>query len=198
MEGHSRGMDNVEPIVLAARDLGIKHVAVYAFSTENWKRAEAEVSYLMDIFEKMARNDLKKMGKEGVAVRFVGQRERFRPSLQEIMKEVEEESPKDPHITLWICLSYGGRAELAAAAKRAAEVGEITEESIAAHLWSAGMPEPDIIIRTGGAKRLSNFLLWQGAYSELFFVDKHWPAFTPEDLKKIVGEFAKRERRMGK
>jgi undecaprenyl diphosphate synthase len=199
MEGHLRGKENIEPIVLAARDIGIRHIAVYAFSTENWKRSEEEVSYLMDIFEAMTKDDIRRLAKEGVAVRFVGQRERFRPSLQALMNETEAQSPAQPRVTLWVCLSYGGRAEIIQAVERlVADDAAVTEELLAKNLWTAGMPDPDLIIRTGGAKRLSNFLLWQSAYSELFFVDKHWPQFTPEDLKMVVDEYIERERRMGK
>jgi len=114
------------------------------------------------------------------------------------MRAAEEKSLADPKITLWICLSYGGRAEIVHAAAEAAKDGSVTEKTLAAHLWTAGMPDPDIIIRTGGAQRLSNFLLWQSAYSELFFITTYWPAFTKKDLEKILGEYAARERRMGK
>lgn len=198
-EGHRRGMNNVEPIVLAARDLGIKHIVLYAFSTENWNRAKDEVSYLMGIFEEMARTRLARLTEEGVRVRFVGQRERFSESLRHAMHDAEEKSPSEPKITLWICLSYGGRADIAQAASAlAAEHAEITEGSLANHLWTAGMPDPDLIIRTSGEHRLSNFLSWQSAYSELFFPTVHWPAFTKADLESILNEYSTRERRMGK
>ena len=115
------------------------------------------------------------------------------------MDDAEKKSPHDAKLTLWVCLSYGGRAEIVAAANAAATAGEtITEESLQAHLWSAGMPEPDLIIRTGGEKRLSNFLSWQSVYSELFFVEKYWPDFTDDDLKNIIDEYGKREKRLGK
>lgn len=199
-EGHRRGMANVKKIARAARDLGIKHMVVYGFSTENWNRSKDEVRYLLGIFESTIRENLKAMAtKEKSAVRFVGQRKRFPPSLQNAMREVEEQNPKHPRHTLWICLSYGSRAEIVAAARRISEKREkITEHSLARHLWTAGMPDPDLIIRTSGEQRLSNFLLWQGAYSELFFVKKHWPAFTRADLQKILREYAGRERRMGR
>ncbi len=197
-EGHRRGMDNVEPIVFAARDLGIRHMVVYAFSTENWNRAKGEVSYLMGIFESMARERLAKYRDEGVAVRFVGQKERLSPSLQGAMRDLEAKNPEEPKLTLWICISYGGRAEIVQAAQAVQDAKEkITEDTLEKHLWTSGMPAPDLIIRTSGEKRLSNFLLWQGAYSELFFVEKHWPAFTETDLKKVLSEYATRERRIG-
>jgi undecaprenyl diphosphate synthase len=199
LEGHRRGFDNVEPIALHARDRGIKHVVVYAFSTENWNRSPEEVSYLMDIFETMSKEPLRRLTKEGIAIRFVGERERFSESLQRAMQNAEAGSPGDVRTTLWICLSYGGRADIVQAARKIAETKEaITEDSLSRSLWTAGMPDPDLIIRTGGEHRLSNFLLWQSAYSELFFERAYWPAFTPADLDRVLGEYASRERRMGK
>ena len=198
LEGHRRGFENLRPIVLAARDFGITHVIVYAFSTENWNRSKDEVSYLMGIFENMAHESLSQLSEEGVAVRFAGQRERFSENLQSAMQRAEAGSPAHPRITLWICLSYGGKAEIVLAAQKAAESGTaITEESLSRFLWTAGMPDPDLIIRTGGEQRLSNFLLWQAAYSEFFFLKTYWPAFTSGDLKNILEEYSQRERRMG-
>ncbi|PIR84029.1 di-trans,poly-cis-decaprenylcistransferase [Candidatus Kaiserbacteria bacterium CG10_big_fil_rev_8_21_14_0_10_51_14] len=197
-EGHRRGMDNMEPIVRAARDIGIRHVVVYAFSTENWNRSKDEVSYLMKIFESTARERLAKFKDEGIAVHFIGQRERFSPTLQDAMSKTEEKNPADPLLTVWVCISYGGRAEIVEAAQSAAKQGEITEETISENLWTHGMPDPDLIIRTGGDERLSNFLPWQSVYSELFFLKTYWPAFTPEDLKNVLDKYATRERRMGK
>lgn len=199
LEGHRRGMDNLEPIARAARDMGIRHMVVYAFSTENWNRSNEEVSYLMKIFESMARERLAKFRNEGVAVRFVGQRERFSLTLQNVMRKTEEKNPRDPMLTLWMCISYGGRAEIVQAAEAAAKDKEtITEKTISKHLWTAGMPDPDLIIRTGGERRLSNFLLWQSAYSELFFLKTYWPAFTKADLETVLKKYTLRERRMGK
>ncbi|OGG48733.1 di-trans,poly-cis-decaprenylcistransferase [Candidatus Kaiserbacteria bacterium RIFCSPHIGHO2_02_FULL_54_11b] len=198
-EGHRRGMDNLEPIAHAARDLGIRHMVVYAFSTENWNRSKEEVSYLMGIFESTARERLAKFSKENIAVRFIGQKERFSSSLQDAMRQAEEKNPENPKLTVWVCISYGSKAEIVEAAQAALEANEtITEESLGKHLWTAGMPDPDLIIRTGGEQRLSNFLLWQGAYSELFFLKTHWPAFTAGDLATVLKEYAERERRMGK
>ena len=197
-EGHLRGMNNLEPIAHATRDAGIRHLVVYAFSTENWNRSKEEVSYLMKIFESTIRERLATFSEEGIAVRFVGQKERFAGSIQNAMLEVEKKNPNDPALTLWICISYGGRAEIVDAARAVADEGNVlTEESLTAHLWTKGMPEPDLIIRTGGEQRLSNFLLWQGAYSELFFVKTYWPAFTANDLQAILAEYTARERRRG-
>lgn len=199
LEGHRRGFDNIELIVRAARDLGVGHLAVFAFSTENWNRAPDEVSYLMNLFETLVEEHFSKLASEGVAVRFVGQRGRLSEKIRDVMGRVEQSAPEAPRITLWVCFSYGGKADIAQAARRAgSRGGEITEASLAKNLWTAGMPDPDLIIRTGGEKRVSNFLLWQGAYSELFFVDAYWPAFTADDLRAVLAEYAMRERRLGK
>jgi undecaprenyl diphosphate synthase len=191
-------MENIEPIVLAARDFGVEHVIVYAFSTENWSRSEGEISFLMQIFEGKLQEGLKRLSKDRGAVRFIGQRDRLKQSLQDSMGRAEANNPADPQIILWICLSYGGKADIAQAAQAAAKQSEITEETITENLWTRGMPDPDLIIRTGGEQRISNFLIWQAAYSELFFVKAYWPAFTKEDLKAVLDEYAVRERRMGK
>jgi len=199
LEGHRAGTEAVKTVVRAAGERGIKHLAVFAFSTENWQREPAEVSYLMGLFMEMAKLHAEELAQEGARTRFVGQRERFSPELQKAMDDIEQKTAHNDKITLWICLSYGGRAEIVAAAKALAAAGqEITEESLRGYFWSADMPDPDIIIRTGGEKRLSGFLLWQSAYSELFFIDKYWPDFGKEDLEAVLSEYAARERRMGK
>lgn len=199
LQGHRKGLDAIEPVARAARDAGIRHLVIYAFSLDNWKRTKEEVSYLMDIFEEMAREPLARLAEERIAARFVGDRERFPASLQQAMRDAENGSPEQPALTLFICMSYSGRAEIAHAARSAADAGEeLCEDSIARHLWTAGMPDPDLIIRTGGAKRLSDFLPWQSIYSELYFIEKFWPDFTPADLHAALDEYATRERRRGK
>ena len=199
LEGHRTGSDKLKDMVRLVRSHGIKHFAVYAFSTENWNREPAEVSYLMELSRELIHKEMSELGKEGVRIRFAGQRERFSAGLQQSMNDIEEETLQNDAITLWCCLSYGGRAEIVAAARAAAaEGGEITEDSLARHLWTAGMPEPDIIIRTGGERRLSGFLTWQSVYSELFFSDTLWPDFKEEEFDSILAEFATRERRNGK
>ena len=198
LEGHRRGADKLKDTVRFAHKHGVKHLAVYAFSTENWNREPAEVSYLMDLFRELVKKELKKMGEEGVRIRFAGQNERFSDDLQQAIGDVEKETEGNEAITLWVCLSYGGRAEIVAAADAAAKKGEVTEESLLHLLWTSEMPEPDIIIRTGGEKRLSGFLTWQSVYSELFFTDTLWPDFTEKEFDTILAEFASRERRRGK
>lgn len=198
LAGHTEGLTTLEHATRWIQKAGSKHLIVYAFSTENWKRTPEEVSYLMNLLLKAATEQLARLSKEGVRVRFVGERDKLSEELRSAIAKVEEES-KNGTFTLWVCLSYGGRAEIVEAARVMQKSGEeITEESFAEHLWTAGMPDPDIIIRTGGAERLSNFLLWQGAYSELFFTDVFWPDFSETELKRILDEYGTRERRMGK
>lgn len=199
LEGHRRGFENLKEAARWVRDRGIPHFVAYAFSTENWNRSPEEVAYLMDIFRNAIRESREELGKEGVRVRFLGQRERFSQDIQDGMRETEEATAVNSKMTMWICLSYGGRAEItAAAAAVAAEGTEISEDAIRSHMWSADMPDPDIIVRTSGEHRLSNFLLWQAAYAELFFIKPHWPDFSEAILDEILAEFAARERRHGK
>lgn len=199
LEGHRRGFENLKSVARFVRDRGIPHLVVFAFSTENWNRTEAEVSYLMDIFRDAIRDSGDELGKEHIRTRFIGQRERFSEDIREGMRETEEKTASNSKLTLWICLSYGARAEIAAAAEALRNSDTpISEETLRAHFWSTEMPDPDIIIRTGGAQRLSNFLLWQAAYSELFFLEPHWPDFDEKLLDGVLAEYAERERRMGK
>jgi undecaprenyl diphosphate synthase len=196
LEGHRRGYDRSLECARWVRDRGIPHLVVYAFSTENWNREAEEVSYLMDLLREAAEKGLRELGKENIRIRFVGTRDRLSPDLIQSMERVEKESAHNT-FTLWICLSYGGRAEIVAAAQAASQE-VITEESLSRHLWTAEMPEPDIIVRPGGEKRLSGFLTWKSVYSELFFLDSHWPDFSEQQLDSILTEYTKRERRNGK
>ncbi|MFZ2555248.1 MAG: polyprenyl diphosphate synthase [Minisyncoccia bacterium] len=199
LEGHRRGFELLKDAARWVRDRGVPHLAVFAFSTENWNRTAEEVSYLMDIFRDAIRDSSDELGKEGIRVRFIGERERFADDIKKGIVEAEEKTKENTKMTLWICLSYGARAEIVAAAQAAsAHDGMLTEELLRQHFWSAEMPDPDIIIRTGGARRLSNFLLWQAAYSELFFIEPFWPDFSEKILDEILAEYAERERRMGK
>lgn len=199
LEGHTRGFDNLMTIARAVHARGIAHMAVYAFSTENWQRSAEEVAYLMDIYRAVIRDTAEQLGAEGVRVRFVGQRERFAKDMQESMRAAEEQTAHNTGMTLWVCLSYGARAEIVEAARTVSSGGVLlTEESCRAALWTADMPDPDIIVRTGGEQRLSNFLLWQAAYSELFFLKPYWPDFDEAQLGAVLAEYAERERRHGK
>lgn len=200
LEGHRVGLrDTLKSTIRAVRERGIPHFAAFMLSTENWNRSAEEVNYLMDLFREGIKNEFRELGGEGVRIRFVGQRERFSGDIQQMMADVERETAGNDKLTFWACLSYGGRAEILEAAKALQESsGVITEESFEKHLWTAGMPDPDIIIRTSGEQRLSGFLTWKGTYSELFFIDRHWPDFDAATLDGILGEYAERERRMGK
>lgn len=199
LEGHQVGLRKaLRGAIRFIRARGVKHLIVYMFSTENWKRDPAEVSYLMELFREAVKKEMREMAEEGTRIRFVGQRERFSADLQEAMGTLERETEQNDAMTLWCCLSYGGRAEITAAARAAAKEGEITEEVISQHLWTTGMPDPDIIIRTGGNQRLSNFLTWQSVYSELFFTETYWPDFSEKEFDSILAEYAARERRHGK
>ncbi len=197
-EGHRRGFNNLVTLCKHAKKRGIKHLVVYAFSTENWNRMPKEISYLMGLFRNMLTEKIEELKKEKIAVKIVGQKERFSTDIQRMIENINKETEDMSEMTAWACLSYGGRAEIVAAAQKAARSGEITEETLTENLWTAGMPDPDIIIRTGKEKRLSNFLLWQVAYSELFFSDTHCPAFSTEEFDTIIEEYAKRERRKGR
>ena len=198
LQGHTKGYENVLACMRWVRDRGVKHLVVYAFSTENWKRTEEEVSYLMEIAHQALLHDAPKLSQEGFSIRFVGDRSLLKIDMQESMRRVEEDTSASDALTLWVCLSYGARAEIVAAAHAMVQKGlVITEEALREHFWSADMPDPDLIIRTGGEKRLSNFLLWQAAYSELFFIEPRWPDFTEEHLKSILEEYAVRVRRFG-
>lgn len=198
-EGHNEGYKKFQDVVRWAREAGIPHVAAYAFSAENWKRSEEEVGYLMKLFRFILDNETKKMIDERVRVCFVGDRARFAEDIQKGMEKMELATSKDYDITLHIAMSYGGRAEIVAATNALLSEGAqpVTEEEFSKRLWSYPMPDPDILIRTGGEKRLSGFLPWQTIYSELFFVDAWWPEFSQEIFDGIISEFNTRERRMG-
>jgi undecaprenyl diphosphate synthase len=198
LEGHQKGLDVFLDIVRYVREEEIPHAVFYAFSTENWKRAEAEVSYLMTLFSGLLVRLSEELEEQGVRVRIVGRRQDFSPELQKQMDELEEKSKEYTKTTIWIALSYGGRAEIIEAVNQAIKNGaEVDGESFETLLWTAGMPDPDMIVRTSGEQRLSNFLPWQSAYSEFYFIEKHWPALTKADFKDILLQYEKRQRRHG-
>lgn len=199
-EGHRVGYGTLTKVVGWVREAGVPHVVVYAFSTENWQRSEDEVGYLMKLFRFVVDTEVDRMVSERVRVRFVGERERFPKDLQEGMARIEAATEKAYDITLHIAISYGGRAEIVAVtnALLAEGVKRVSEQDFSERLWSHPMPDPDIIIRTGGDMRLSGFLAWQAVYSELFFVPTLWPDFSHAELKDIFAEFHSRERRRGK
>lgn len=199
LAGHKRGQEVFQDCVRFVRDRNIPHAIFYAFSTENWQREKYEVDYLMSLFEDVLKKVLKETEENKVKIKIIGRRSDFSLSLQKIMDQVEAKSRKYKSTTIWVALSYGGRAELIDAVNKAVESGKkVSEENFKQLLWTAKMPDPDMIIRTGGEQRLSNFLPWQSTYSELYFIDKLWPALTKDDFEDILIEYEKRERRRGK
>ena len=199
--GHRAGARNVRKIVEASIELGIHDLAVFAFSTENWSRSEEEVDALMDIFAETIERELPDLAEQGVRVRFIGRRDRAPEDLRRRMDAMEDRTELNTRLNLWVAFDYGGRAELVQAARRIVESGvepeEIDENVFAAHLYAPELPDPDLLIRTSGEQRISNFLLWQLAYSELVFVDKLWPDFDERDLRASLAEYASRRRRFG-
>ncbi len=200
-EGHRIGVEKIKDLVAWAVGAGVREVTLYGFSTENWNRAPEEVAYLMELFYvTFGGDDLEEIVAQDVRVRFIGERTRIPERLQKKMREVEERTKDATKGALIVALSYGGRAEIVAGVNKllASNAQSVDEASFRDALWSAGTLDPDLIIRTGGDKRLSNFLPWQSVYSELFFVDTCWPAFGKEEFDSILTEYATRERRHGR
>jgi len=199
LKGHHKGQEVFQECVRFVRDERIPHAVFYAFSTENWQRKVEEVDYLMSLFTQVLEKLLKGVEEEKVRVIIIGNKKDFSEKIQNLMGEVESKSAKYKNTTIWIALSYGGRTEIVEAVNKAVENGEeIDGESFKKLLWTAEMPDPDMIVRTSGEKRLSNFITWGSVYSELLFLDKHWPALTKDDFKDILHEYESRERRRGK
>jgi undecaprenyl diphosphate synthase len=200
-EGHRAGSRALRPVVETAIDLGVESLAVYAFSTENWTRSEEEVAALMETFAETIERELPDLVAQGVRVHFIGRRDRAPEDLQERMAKLERETRRNDRLSLWIAFDYGGRAELVEAARRLVASGvapeDVDENTFAAQLYAPSMPDPDLLIRTSGELRISNFLLWQLAYSELVFVDTLWPDFGPRQLREALGAYARRRRRFG-
>ncbi|MEM1345581.1 MAG: isoprenyl transferase [Pseudomonadota bacterium] len=204
--GHRRGLERVRDIVRAAPDLGVKTLTLFAFSTENWHRPDYEIAVLMSLFRRYVVREIDEVDHNNIRVSFIGERARLPRDLQRLMAQTEERTAQNDALHIQVALSYGGRAEIAAATRRlAAKVaaGEIAPEAIdeaaiAAHLDTAGVLDPDLVIRTSGEYRISNFLLWQAAYAEYAFVEECWPDFTPELFERVLADYAQRERRFGK
>jgi undecaprenyl diphosphate synthase len=200
-EGHRAGTRALRRTVEAAIDLGLETLVVYAFSTENWSRPAGEVDSLMDIFGETIERELPDLKRQGVRTRFIGRRDRASAELQEQMARLEGETAANDKLNLWVALDYGGRAEIVEAARRLAESGiepaEIDENVLRANLYAPELPDPDLLIRTSGELRISNFLLWQLAYSELVFLDTLWPDFGHAELEQALAAYAQRRRRFG-
>ncbi len=203
--GHKAGAEAFERLITEAKELGIQHLTAYAFSTENWRRSEDEVNAIMDLLRYYLKNSFQRFLKDNVKMHIIGDISRLDKDIQEQIQEVEEKSREKDGMTVHIALNYGGRDELCRCVKKIAEEAtngklsaqDITEETIEAHLDTAGIPDPELIIRTSGEERISNFLLWQIAYSEFYFTDVLWPDFGKKDLLKAIYYYQNRERRFG-
>jgi undecaprenyl diphosphate synthase len=203
--GHRQGVETVRVIVRAAGELGIEYLTLYGFSSENWKRPAEEVNDLMGLLRLFIRRDLAELHQNGVQVRVIGERDHLEPDIVALIDEAETLTRDNCRLKLMIAFNYGGQSEITSAMRRIArevraghlDPESITPETVSAHLDTAGVPDPDLIIRTSGEMRLSNFLLWQSAYSELVFADALWPDFTADGLRAAVDEYRRRSRRFG-
>ena len=200
MIGHKKGVEALKATLRAFDDFGIKYLTVYAFSTENWKRKPEEVNFLMDLLGETLKNELKEMNENNVVISFIGDTTKLSNKLQEILKNAVETTKNNTGVNLQIAFNYGTRDELVHAVKRIVEEGikDITEETISNHLYTKNIPDPDLLIRTGGEMRVSNYLLWQIAYSEFIVIPEYWPEFDKEKLAECVLEYKRRNRRFGK
>ena len=204
--GHQKGVESLKKTMRAFDKFGIKYLTVYAFSTENWNRKKEEVDFLMNLLAKTLTDELEEMHSENVKIRFIGNIEKLSPKLVKILKNAEKKTEKNTGVNLQIAFNYGARDEIVQAAKKIAQkavsgeikIDDIDETMFSENLYTADMPDPDLLIRTGGEKRISNYLLWQIAYSEVYVTDKFWPEFDEKALSEAVTEFEKRNRRYGK
>lgn len=201
--GHKTGLDNLVSFFDWAHEAGVTTVYAYCFSTENWNRTTEEVNYLMDLFRVMFQDRVATLKEKGYKIRVVGQRQRLAHDLQEMIDKAERDTSLNNKLQIVICLSYGGQDEVLEAvnkllADKGRDAGPVTKEKFENYLWTAGLPDPDMIIRTGGEHRLSNFLMWRSTYSELFFPEVRFPGFTREDFHSLLKEYSERERRHGK
>jgi undecaprenyl diphosphate synthase len=197
--GHKRGVDALRACVRRCGDLGVRVLTVFAFSSENWNRPAEEVSGLMELLAGALAREVPQLQAEGVRIHFVGDRTRLSEKVRNGLAQAEALTAGNSRLVFNICFNYGGRWDIAQAAARLAAAGEeITEESLGRAMALAHVPDPDLLIRTGGEQRISNFLLWQAAYSELYFTDKLWPAFDDKALDEAIADYSRRERRFGR
>ncbi len=203
--GHRRGADAVRRTIVAAAELGVRYLTLYGFSSENWKRPVEEVDDLMGLLRHYLRGEIAELHRNGVRLRVIGDRARLATDIVTMIENAEAMTRGNAGLNLIVALSYGSRAEITDAVRRIAESAvagktvpaSIDEETVTRALWTADIPDPDLVIRSSGEKRLSNFLLWQSAYAELVFIDTLWPDFGKDDLSAAIGEFQRRERRYG-
>jgi undecaprenyl diphosphate synthase len=201
--GHAAGAKQVRNIVQTCAEMGVAHLSLFAFSTENWKRPTEEVSSLMGLFMSYLQKEVDSMNTNGVRLKVVGDKSRFAPALQDLIARAEQQTADNTRITLTVCANYGGRWDMLQAAQAwqqahpDQDLQDLTEQALAPYLSTAYAPEVDLLIRTGGESRVSNFMLWQAAYAEMFFTDDLWPDFTSDRLKQAIAWFAGRDRRFG-
>jgi len=201
LEGHRRGLDVAKKTAIAAFDRGIRYFTIFGFSTENWQRSQEEVGYLMDLWYTLLMNEFGELEKRGVRFRLLGFRDGLSKRLVRAIDDTEERTKDNKHGTLGLCLNYGGRAELADAYRSMMRAGvtidRVDPGLIEQHLYASDLPPVDLVVRTSGEQRVSGFMLWRIAYAELYFVQKHWPDFTVEDLDAALAEYTSRHRRFG-
>lgn len=203
--GHRQGAEAVRRTVEAAGELGVAYLTLFSFSSENWRRPESEVRDLMGLLRRYLKSEMAELHAKNVRVKVIGERHRLEPDIQGLVEEAERTTAGNDGMTLTLALSYGGRSEIADAARRIAETvkhgllepAAIDETLFASYLWTVGLPDPDLLIRTSGEKRISNFLLWQCAYAEFVYSDLYWPDFDGAALRAALDEYARRERRFG-
>lgn len=200
LEGHRIGYGILKDTLRAAIARNIKYVSAYIFSTENWKRTRSEVKYLMDLALALISSDMVELDKENIRIRVAGSRDRLSPKLRAAIDIAESQTKNNTRGTVLLCFNYGGQQEIAGSVNQLLKQGakQVTPDDISGNLYAPGVPPVDLIIRTSGEQRLSNFMLWRAAYSELIFVKKHWPDFTEADLDEALAEYARRQRRFGK
>ena len=198
--GHKKGVDALKAAMRACDDFGVKYLTVYAFSTENWNRKPEEVNFLMDLLAQTLKNELKEMNENNVVISFIGDTTKLSPKLQEILRNSVETTKNNTGVNLQIAFNYGSRDEIVHAVREIIASGEkdITEDTISKHLYTRNIPDPDLLIRTGGEMRVSNYLLWQIAYSEFIVLNKFWPEFDKDVLAECILEYKRINRRFGK
>jgi undecaprenyl diphosphate synthase len=202
LAGHRAGVDNLRRVLEAAAEFGIRYLTIYAFSTENWRRPPDEVRGLLNILEDVIDRELQSLNKNGVQLRHIGRLERLSPELQAKVHQAVEMTRHNERLVLNIAWNYGGRDEIVQAMRRIMESGvlpdEVDEDLVSQHLYTTGIPDPDLIIRTSGELRVSNFLIWQGAYAEWYVTPTYWPDFGRDELLEALWEYARRDRRFGR
>jgi undecaprenyl diphosphate synthase len=203
--GHRAGVDALRRAVKSAADLGLQYLTIYSFSSENWSRPAAEVSFLLDLLRRFIRQDVAELHSSGVRIKVIGARDNLDPGIVKLLNDAEFLTQKNDKLNLIVAFNYGSRQEISRAVQQIAakakkgeiEISSITPDIISEHLDTGGVPEPDLLIRTGGEKRISNFLLWQCAYTEFVFVEEFWPDFTHEIFARALDEYRVRDRRFG-